>query len=248
MIKPAAQLILVPLFIILLFQPRLRYFAVAVLLVGYFIVTAPWMVRNQHQHGLLTLSAINSAALYFYVAQGALDNDSVIATDTSQLEKRVDEKDSYWSRLSISPAERKSAMDRESWAIIKAHLPIVLLQSVKGFVRTSIGTGAETFSNAIPLKINSTLLVFISRLVPLLQILAYWGLGAIGLYKTRSKSFQILPYSAIVLIALSFIFTLIPSAMPLGYARFRTIGLPLLCILAAVGITTFVGGANRTSC
>ncbi len=45
-----------------------------------------------------------------------------------------------------------------------------------------------------------------------------------------------MPLPICALFVLTMFFALIPSAMPLGYSRFRTHAAPLLCIMASVGI------------
>lgn len=238
LIKPTAQFIIIPLILILLMQAHRRLISVLLLIAIYALLTVPWMLRNYKQHGIFTLSSIGVVSLGFYVAEGALAGEQMTLTDTRALDERMLKKSTYWDSLNVLPVERKKMMEEEAWTVIRSHWPTVIKQSLQGLIRTCIGTGSATFKAALAHDPGS----FQSRLwgtvLPLIQISFYWVLAAYALLNWRKIT--AVTRIQFKLIVLALIFSLLPSAMALGNARFRTHATPLLCLLASIGFISLL--------
>ncbi len=235
LIKPAAQLVVIHLVVILLIYLKPKKSCVLLLILGYGLITFPWMLRNQYQHGVFTLSAISTPALYFYTAGGALENESLFVYNSNKIEKFIIGESDYWRTLNVSSLDRKKMMEQKAWTIISSHWPNVIKQSFFGLVRTCIGTGKETLASSLAIRLSPQMLLLVGTIFPLTQILFYWALAIIGAVKEfRTNAF----FKAFIpVIVLVIFFILLPSAMPLGYSRFRTHAAPLLCMLASMGIS-----------
>jgi 4-amino-4-deoxy-L-arabinose transferase-like glycosyltransferase len=238
LIKPTAQFIIIPLILILLMQAHRRLISVLLLIAIYALLTVPWMLRNYNQHGIFTLSSIGVVSLGFYVAEGALAGEQMTLTDTRALDERMVKKSTYWDSLNVLPVERKKMMEEEAWTVIRSHWPTVIKQSLQGLIRTCIGTGAATFKAALAHELGSFQNRLWGTVLPLLQISLYWVLAAYALFNQR----KIVVVNSIIfrLIVLTLIFSLLPSAMALGNARFRTHATPLLCLLASIGFISLL--------
>ena len=238
LIKPTAQFIIIPLILVLIIQAHRRLISILLLIVIYALLTVPWMLRNNRQHGIFTLSSIGVVSLDFYVAEGALAGDQLTLTNTTALDERMAKKETYWNSLEVSPVTRKKMMEEEAWKVIRSHWSIVIKQSFEGFIRTCIGTGAATFKSALVHDPGSFQNRLWGTILPLIQISFYWVLAAYALFNQR----KIVVVNSIVfkLILLTLIFSLFPSAMALGNARFRTHATPFLCLLASIGFISLL--------
>lgn len=238
LIKPSAQFIIIPLLIVLAIQPRRRFISILLLLMMYTLLTVPWMIRNKQEHGIFTLSSIGAVSLSFYVAEGALAGEQLTLMNTSILDERMVKKGLYWNTLKVLPPERKKMMEEEAWSVIRSHWFVVIKQSLQGLIRTCIGTGSATFKNALAHNPGQFQLFLWGTLLPLFQVVLYWTLAAYGLFRVSKNN--IISKPALSFIVLTLIFLVLPSAMPLGYARFRTHAVPLICVLAAIGVANLV--------
>ena len=163
-------------------------------------------------------------------------------TNTTVLDERMSRKEPYWRTLNLPAVERKKMMEEEAWTVIRSHWPIVVKQSLQGLLRTCIGTGAGTFKTALTHDPGSFQLLLWGTILPLFQIVLYWILAAYGLFSASKPN--VITKTALSLIVLTLICSLLPSAMPLGYARFRTHAAPLLCVLAAIGLAAILKYTN----
>lgn len=229
--KPAAQLPLIGFILVLLFIPKKRLGLL--FLITYFALTIPWMTRNYVTHGVFTLSEIGTSSLYFYNAQGVFEYDSVFNIDTGNLENRVDKLSDEWSAKPLSPNERANAMQEESWNIITNHFGTFLIQSTVGFVRTSIGTGKKTVTVALAKESGGSNLFLV--VIPLAQIIFCWLLAAFGV--VVCVIFKILPKKFLIFFSLVIFLSLLPSASPVGYSRYRTHSAPIILLLSAIGMS-----------
>lgn len=238
LIKPTAQFIIIPLILVLIMQAHRRLVSILLLIVIYALLTLPWMLRNSRQHGIFTLSSIAVVSLDFYVAEGALAGDKMTLTNTTALDERMVKKAVYWDSLEVSPAVRKKMMEEEAWKVIRSHWLIVIKQSFEGFIRTCIGTGAATFKSALAHDPGTFQNRLWGTILPLIQIGFYWILAAYAVLTQRK--FFVVNNTVFSLIVLTLIFSLLPSAMALGNARFRTHATPMLCLLASIGFINFL--------
>lgn len=238
LIKPTAQFILVPLLLILMIESRRSFINILLLLITYAVFTVPWMIRNYQKHEIFTLSSIGTVSLAFYVAEGVLASEKMTLTDTTALDERMAKKELYWHSLNVPPAERKKMMEEEAWTIIQSHWIIVIKQSLQGLIRTCVGTGTATFKAALAHNSGNFQPRLWGTILPLFQIILYWILAIYALF--NMSKINDIDKTRLSLIVLMLIFSLLPSAMPLGNARFRTHAAPLLCILASIGVSSLM--------
>lgn len=230
LIKPAAQLLPVGFILVILFIPKKRLGLL--FLITYFALTIPWMTRNYVKHGVFTLSEIGTSSLYFYNAQGVFEYDSAFNIDTGNLENRVDKLSDEWNAKPLSPNERAKAMQEESWNIITDHFGTFLIQSTVGFTRTCIGTGKKTVLMALSKESEGSNLFLV--IIPLAQIIFCWLLAAFGII--ACLMFKTVPKKYLILFALVIFLSLLPSASPVGYSRYRTHSAPIILLLSSIGI------------
>jgi hypothetical protein len=232
LIKPIAQLVLIAFFLGWLFQPKRRW-AGLVFLVVYAICVLPWMVRNYQRHQVFTVSAISTASLYFYTAQGA-----VADYHWRDLSARNSILRSEWSNKNLSPAMRKQQMEAEAWELIGQHWPMMIKHSVIGLLRTCFGTSREALFASFR-DYHQPAWIWHTG-APLLQIIILW-MGAIaGVWVSG------LPPAVIILLLSTMALVLLAANGLVANARFRVPVTPILCLFAAIGsfhfLTNLVAG------
>src|SRR5262249_8843164 len=128
-------------------------------------------------------------------------------------------------------------MREEGKQAIYDHWQVALKQAGYGLVRTAFGTGRETLTRTIGAR-DGRISPFWSAFIPLSQLALLYGLGLIGLRYAfqRAYSNPIVPRNILFLFLLVIFFSLIPSASPVGYSRFRVHAIPMICLIAAFGM------------
>ena len=232
LIKPAAQLVVIAFVVSWLFQKNKNGKGLLFLLTFVACIT-PWIARNQHKYGVLTLSEIGTADLYFYTAQGSLHHYPFSDLPGNEITKDVNQLDRYWRSQPISEHERSSRMRREALRIIAIHWPVVLKQAAIGLARSCTGTGYVTAYDSMhpsPGPIFRLTLI----VLPLVEVGALW---MFAIYGTYGCNLLIAPIRALLIAATLCI--LLPAAAPLAQSRFRVPAVPELSALAAAGLVRF---------
>jgi hypothetical protein len=225
LIKPVAQLVLIAFFLAWAFQAKRRWSGL-VFLVLYAVCVLPWMVRNYQRHQVFTVSAISTASLYFYTAQGA-----VADYHWRELSARNFILNTEWRKKNLSPAVRKQQMEEEAWELIRQHWPMMIKHSVVGFVRACFGTSREALFASF--REYHQPAWFWHTGVPLLQILLLWIAACAGVWVSRqNKSF---PPALLVLLISTVSLVLLAANGLVANSRFRVPITPILCFLAAIG-------------
>jgi hypothetical protein len=226
LIKPVAQLQLVAFALAWGVQTKRRLSGLAFILAFALLIT-PWMLRNYRRHQVYALSVVQTSTLYFYIAQGAGSD-----LQGKDLDQRISVVEADWNAGSLSSADKKEMMADEAWKIIRHRWLTVIKQSVKGFVRTCLGTGRETFFVSVASE-GGEISSFWHTTLPLMQIVLMWSLAIVGV--TVSCRAGLVPRPVVCLFVIAVLMALLPSAAPLGYSRYRVHAVPGLCFLAAIG-------------
>jgi len=227
LVKPAAQ-VLIPAFLLGWFFTRPRRWAGLLFLAAYLVCVFPWMVRNDRTYGSFSLSRIDVANLYFYIAKPAEHSYSVRDLAGEQLTSDVQQLDEQWRSRHLTVNQRSRELLHEALPIIARHWPTVLKQAAIGFSRTLLGTSSVTAMRSMPSPPSRAGWVLLN-VVPLLQMclltaLAIWGCWTPEL----SCGLKVLLVGAVFCV-------LMPAAGPVAQSRFRLPATPALCILAAAG-------------
>jgi 4-amino-4-deoxy-L-arabinose transferase-like glycosyltransferase len=226
LIKPVAQLQLGAFVLAWGVQTKRRLSGLAFML-AFALLIIPWVVRNYRSHQVYTLSVVATSNLYFFTAQGAGYD-----LQGKDLDQRISAVEADWNAGSFSSAEKKEMMDDEAWKIIHHHWPTVIKQAVKGFARTCLGTGRETFFASVAVE-GGEISSFWHTILPLMQIGLIWSLAVVGVMASWREGLA--PRPVVCLFVIAVLLALLPSAAPLGYSRFRVHAVPGLCFLAAIG-------------
>jgi 4-amino-4-deoxy-L-arabinose transferase-like glycosyltransferase len=230
LVKPAGEVLIVGVLLVLLITVRPRSW-VLVFALAVAVPVVPWVVRNQAEYGVFTLSPISTANLYFETALGTEYYRSPITTDLAALSRRLDSADAVWEAKRLSPADRASQLRSRALTIIGRHWPIVLDQAVMGFARTAFGTDAATVKQDWSGSMAPSRLL--TTWIPLAEIVIVWGFVAVGVAGAWMSEF--VPRRVIVLLVVGIVMALLPAAEPGGYARFRTAAAPMMAMLAGIG-------------
>lgn len=231
LVKPIGQVVVLAFLLGWLMQKKRR--AVGLLfLVSYLACVAPWMVRNYHQHGLATLSAIGTVDLYFYVGGAGAHPHSVTELSSSALNDDVTRISKEWASQPLTPSERERAVETRTLVLITQHWPTVAYQTAVGFSRTCFGTGAITIANSVSHPLSRTVRVSLA-IAPLVEVLTLWLLAGIGAFTANlashvTRAIRVMLIGCVVLLVL-------PASSTMGQSRFRTPVVPVLAILGAMG-------------
>ena len=231
LVKPIGQVVVFAFLLGWVVQEKRRATGLLFLLT-YFACVAPWMIRNYQQHGLATLSTIGTVDFYFYVGEASAHPKSIANFSGSELNNEVSRISNEWIGQTLTPAERKHAMEQKAQVLIVQHWPTVAYQTALGFLRTCLGPGSITVASSMPnapSRATRALLV----VLPLAEILAFWVLAAIGVSRFLSvgrttRAMQVMLVGCVVLLVL-------PASATLGQSRFRVPAVPALAILGAIG-------------
>jgi 4-amino-4-deoxy-L-arabinose transferase-like glycosyltransferase len=234
LVKPVAQIV-VPIFVISWFFSRPRRRTGLVFLLLYVLVAVPWMLRNQRTYGMFTLSTIGTVDLYFYIAQGAKQDVSILRDPfgrdfqlkLNQLHIKEWESRSYDSEL-----DRKRRMEEESWPIVRQYWPRVLKWGAVGAARVALGVSR---TNADWLRApHPPLPKFWTMVLPTAQVLGMWLFAAFAVLHRRREGG--IPKNLKILISGTILALLVAASGPVGYSQYRVPLAPLLCILTACGL------------
>jgi len=238
LVKPAAQVVVVAFLIAWACRRPLRWSGL-LFLVTYLACVLPWMIRNENRHGVLSLSQIGVADLYFYTAQGSLHVYPLQDLAGIQVTADVDNLDRVWRAQLLTPKERTRRMKEEAARIIASHPAAVLRQATIGFVRTSLGTASVTATNSLnapPGRVARLLL----NVLPFLQNGVLWALAIFACFTATFLRLEIR-----VLLVASVLCIMAPSASPLAHSRFRVPAMPEICVLAAAGVAVLAADSRR---
>jgi hypothetical protein len=228
LVRPSNEFLFFAFLLAWLVQPRRRKLGL-VFVLTFTATVAPWMIRNYHRHGVMALSAIDTAALYFYVGQSAAQDISMSdASGGTELNAMVLQMDAEWQQKVMLVAERRREMNKEAWMLIRQYWRKAAILSAAGTIRLAFGAGRGTLAASVPgISGKQTLLLSAYGAA---EVLALWCLALLGLFAGfRKASAQ---RSIIVLLASSVFFILLPSCNILGYIRYRVPAAPVLCALA----------------
>ena len=227
LIKPAGQ-VLVLAFILGWFFTKPRRANGLLFLTAYLACVLPWMARNYQSHGSFSLSRIDVANLYFYIAKPSEHSYSLRDLAGAELTTDVQQLDDQWRLRKLTVKERAREMEREALPTIAKHWPTVLEQGSIGFSRTLLGTSSVTAMQSMRSPPSRTIWVFLNLLPLLLMcgvtVLAIYGCLAPGL----SRGLNVLLVSSVLCV-------LLPAAGPVAQSRFRLPATSAICTLAAAG-------------
>jgi hypothetical protein len=231
LVKPVGQVIVLAFLLGWLAQEKRRV-VVLLFLVGYAVCVGPWMLRNYRQHGLFTLSEVATVDLYFYTGQASARAYSIVDLRNSTLSEEVNRISSQWMQRQLTPSERKHAMQRETWSLVREHWPAVVSHAAIGLARTCIGTGFVTAADSLP-RAPGPLVRTLLAWLPGVQVIMVWLLAFFGAWKgklstTEYRGIRMMLLSAVILL-------LLPAASSMGQSRFRVPAVVPLCMLAGMG-------------
>ena len=229
LVKPAAQVVVAAFLIGWACRRPIRLSGL-LFLVTYLACVLPWMMRNEAEYGVFTLSEIGTANLYFYTAEGSRHSYPVQDLAGNQINADVTNLDRAWRAQALTPNERTRQMRHEAMQIIRSHWPTVLRQAMLGFVRTALGTGSVTAADSMNVMPGRAARVLLNVL-PLAQACVLWALAILAFFAVG-----FLRWEYRVLLMATIFCVLLPAAAPSAQSRFRVPAVPEICALAAAGV------------
>src|SRR5262249_5838097 len=147
-----------------------------------------------------------------------------------ELDAKVRELDQKWTGSAMPFAERETVMREKGKQALQDHWQVALEQAGYGFLRTLFGTGRETLFRTVGTK-EGQLSPLWHTFIPLAQLALLYGLGAIGILCAFRRTYTnpIVSRNILFLFSVAIFLSLIPSASPVGYSRFRVHVVPMIC-------------------
>ena len=118
-------------------------------LLSYLACVAPWIIRNYQQQGLATPSTVGRSTFTFMSERPVHIPSRLRTFSGSELNKEVTRISNEWIGQTLTPAERKHAMEQKALVLIAQHWPTVAYQTAVGVLRTCLGPGSITVLNSI---------------------------------------------------------------------------------------------------
>jgi 4-amino-4-deoxy-L-arabinose transferase-like glycosyltransferase len=203
--------------------------------VALLLPSAIWSYRNLQKHGFFNLSSISSNNLLIYEGVPALAEDTGLTFEQAkgiELKMRLQE-------LGVSPSisEQYQYNNRRGLELVFNH--------PKGWFESHLkGTGKVLFGifkskHFIILKdlykIENSLLLVAIFVAFGIMVLIIWLFFIVGLSQLNGLDIKV---KASLIIILSM--TIMPATGQIAYARFRSPVVPLICIIAALGINKII--------
>lgn len=227
LIKPVAQIMLIPFLLAWLLQKKRRLNGL-LFLMSYSICVIPWVARNYERYGVATISPIGTVNLYLYTAQASAHPHSFSDVSSSAMNNDLIRINNDLAMRALSASEREHEMERESVGLILHNWRMVLEQSTVGLVRTCFGTGFVTVATSLPHPPGRAARALFA-LLPFVLLIPLWALAFVGATRTPANGVlrTMLVTSVIVLV--------LPASSSVGQSRFRVPAVPALAMLAGIG-------------
>jgi 4-amino-4-deoxy-L-arabinose transferase-like glycosyltransferase len=239
LVKPIAQMMLIPFLLAWLLQKK-RHVAGLAFLMGYAICVIPWVGRNYERYGVATISPIGTVNLYLYTAEASAHPHSFADVSGSAMNDDLIRINSALAARARSASELQHEMEHESVGLILHNSHMVLKQSTVGLARTCFGTGFVTVASSLPHPPGHAARALFA-LLPFLQLIPLWTLAFVGATRKGTK----LLIRAMLVV--SVIFLVLPASSSVGQSRFRVPAVPALAMLAGIGASPSEDGAELNS-
>ncbi len=253
---------------------RRRLFFQALLFVSLSMgILGVWDIRNTMLTGYRGFSAIGDMNLYFYVAAGIKAERQKVSTGTQKVQMGWESPSVYFGRH----PEQRTWSENQLWEwrrwkafeTIIGDIPAFLKISLKGLVYTALEPGFKwTYGPLFGLKPaeeeenhmgspegllkalhdvtglsffkDPPIIVFGTLVCGLFNVLCL-ALAVVGIVANRSRTPEVL----VVFVVVVMYFFVIP--LNVGYSRFRVPVIPILCILAACGLSFLISSCRRAT-
>lgn len=220
LVKPIAQVVLPVLAVwAWLVAPSGRRARTAAIVA--FVAALPilaWAARNQLRHGVFTISAVARANLGFLSNHGLAREDGRASVESIR-------------KAGGNVAERFDGVGAASVDVFRRSLGGFLVRLPAATARTLFGTGAKTVevSRGGRVKPDAPMSFHVRHLPPIVQIGVFWIAVALGFSAMRRRPADLVLFAGVATI-------LMAVALTMGYCRFRVPAVPLLSVVAGVGI------------
>ena len=203
------------------------------MLVGFMAPIGGWMARNHQLSGRLTLSSIAEYNLLYYRVAGAIAEETG-ETRTAVASRLSSPDSSAPDRLTLE--EPLPRMKTASMLRLLADHPFgAAMSTIRGMVRMLFGPGTTGLNQLFYGKSAKSGL-FVGPLLAAHMLILYVAMGVGLIFLTRQRCIE-----PLVLVGAVVMYSLLISAGPEAYSRFRAPLIPLFAIVSGVGLTRVDG-------
>jgi len=248
--RPIAQYLFIPLGIIFILlgpgELKKRMVHYLILTVVFFVMLAPWLIRNYTLTGIFDLTSLQGVSLLFLKAGGVKltlagkdcrnASSKYINGTTTELIHEIETQ--YGSLDEKSPAEKDRIYKKKALGIILQH-PLVYLRNVLScslYMLTKSDFSTSWF--VMGLQRGKTRNVFrkLVELSNLIFVLVLWfGIIYGGYFLVKEQKY----WPLVLLLTLIGYFTFL-SAGPEAFSRFRVPIMPYIALLGSYGLVTYL--------
>jgi hypothetical protein len=192
-----------------------------------------WMTRNHQLSGRSTLSSIAEYNLLYYRVAGAIAEETG-ETRTAVASRLSAPDSSVPDRLRLEePLPRMATADM--LRLLADHPYGAAMSMMRGMVRMLFGPGTAGLNQLFYGK-SSKPGLFVAPLLASHMFILYFAMGVGLIVLTRQRSVE-----PLVLVGAVVVYSVLVSAGPEAYSRFRAPLIPLFAIVSGVGLTRVDG-------
>jgi len=229
-VRPVGQILLIPLFLMIVFQAWRRQIALVLLIAV--AVSSCWIIRNQVVFSVPQLSGIQSLNLLQFEGAGAFAKENKVTLKEAQTTESELQIDKVGVDASIQTVV-EYRVDRGIDLILANPVGFIKLH-VEGAAKILLGPGSANISKLTAhLGLSEVVMHFLKTVIVLLRLFII-SLVCISMYfASRRRVFIPIQFYSIV----SWILILISSGGANAYSRFRVPLIPLEIIIICIGLS-----------
>jgi hypothetical protein len=229
-VRPVGQILLIPLFLMIVFQTWRRQIALVLLIAV--AVSSCWIIRNQVVFSVPQLSGIQSLNLLQFEGAGAFAKENNVSLQEAQTTESELQTDKVGEDASIQTVV-EYRVGRGIHLILANPVGFIELH-VEGAAKILLGPGSANISKLTAhLGLSEVVMDFLKAVIVLLRLFIIFLVCISMYFALRRRVFIPIQFYSIV----SWILILISSGGANAYSRFRVPLIPLEIIIICIGLS-----------
>lgn len=232
-VRPAGQILLVPLFLMIAFRTWRRQ-AMVVLLIAA-VIPSTWIVRNQVVFGVPQLSGIQSLNLLLYEGAGAFAKENQVTLKAAQdTEVKLET-----TEIGVEPSIQTIVDYRvkRGIALILGNPMGFVELHLEGAAKILVGPGSANIDKLTAhFSVKEIVTDTLKAMIILVRLLMISLVGICIIFAIKRRNFIPIQFYTIV----SWILVLISSGGASAYSRFRVPLIPLEIVIICIGLSSSI--------
>jgi hypothetical protein len=232
-VRPAGQILLIPLFLMIAFRTCRKQVTVVLLIAA--VIPRTWIVRNQVVFGVPQLSGIQSHNLLLYEGAGAFAKENQVTLKAAQdTEVKLET-----TEIGVEPSIQTIVDYRvkRGIALILGNPMGFVELHLEGAAKILVGPGSANIDKlSAHFSVSEIVTNTLKAMIILVRLLMIFLVGICIIFAIKRRNFVPIQFYTIV----SWILVLISSGGASAYSRFRVPLIPLEIVIICIGLSTSI--------